>query len=41
MGFTAGLLPAIDLWLFYSAIAAIGAGLVTLLANITVGREAD
>lgn len=36
LGFAAGLLLAIDLWLFHSAIAAIGAGLGTLLANIQV-----
>jgi drug/metabolite transporter (DMT)-like permease len=36
LGFAAGLLLAIDLWLFHAAIAAIGAGLGTLLANIQV-----
>ena len=36
LGFAAGLLLAIDLWFFHAAIAAIGAGLGTLLANIQV-----
>ena len=36
LGFVAGLLLAADLWLFHAAIAAIGAGLGTLLANIQV-----
>ena len=36
LGFVSGLLLAADLWLFHSAIAAIGAGLGTLLANIQV-----
>lgn len=36
LAFAAGLLLAIDLWLFHAAIAAIGAGLGTLLANIQV-----
>ena len=36
LGFVSGLILAIDLWLFHSAIAAIGAGLGTLLANIQV-----
>ncbi len=36
LGFAAGLLLAIDLWMFHAAIAAIGAGLGTLLANIQV-----
>jgi drug/metabolite transporter (DMT)-like permease len=36
LGFAAGLLLALDLWLFHAAIAAIGAGLGTLLANIQV-----
>jgi drug/metabolite transporter (DMT)-like permease len=36
LGFAAGLVLAIDLWMFHAAIAAIGAGLGTLLANIQV-----
>jgi len=36
LGFAAGLLLAVDLWMFHAAIAAIGAGLGTLLANIQV-----
>lgn len=36
LGFASGLILAIDLWLFHAAIAAIGAGLGTLLANIQV-----
>jgi drug/metabolite transporter (DMT)-like permease len=36
LGFASGLLLAADLWLFHAAIAAIGAGLGTLLANIQV-----
>lgn len=36
LGFVSGLILAVDLWLFHSAIAAIGAGLGTLLANIQV-----
>ena len=36
LGFASGLILAVDLWLFHAAIAAIGAGLGTLLANIQV-----
>jgi drug/metabolite transporter (DMT)-like permease len=36
LAFAAGLLLALDLWLFHAAIDAIGAGLGTLLANIQV-----
>ena len=36
LGFASGLLLAADLWAFHAAIAAIGAGLGTLLANIQV-----
>lgn len=36
LGLASGLILAVDLWLFHAAIAAIGAGLGTLLANIQV-----